>query len=142
MPITVKLKATGPIFTGKAPAITQRAGEGAVRELVSLGQQRLAMLLRPRPGGVFLAASQAGKGKASTGNYRRHLHATSSGMEGRLTDSGVVYGPWLEGVGSRNATTRFKGYASFRRVGQWMNSVAKKVLAAHVSKAVREINGV
>ena len=28
---------------------------------------------------------------------------------------GPVYGPWLEGVGSRNATTRFKGYWAFRK---------------------------
>lgn len=30
-------------------------------------------------------------------------------------DRGIVYGPWLEGTSSRNRTTRFKGYASFRR---------------------------
>lgn len=29
--------------------------------------------------------------------------------------AGPVYGPWLEGVGSRNATTRFKGYWAFRK---------------------------
>ena len=28
---------------------------------------------------------------------------------------GAVYGPWLEGVGSRNRTTRFKGYWAFRK---------------------------
>lgn len=28
---------------------------------------------------------------------------------------GLVYGPWLEGLGSRNATTRFKGYWAFRK---------------------------
>lgn len=30
-------------------------------------------------------------------------------------EGGFVYGPWLEGVGSRNRTTRFKGYWSFKR---------------------------
>jgi len=30
-------------------------------------------------------------------------------------DRGIIYGPWLEGTSSRNHTTRFKGYASFRR---------------------------
>lgn len=29
--------------------------------------------------------------------------------------AGPVYGPWLEGVGSRNNTTRFKGYHAFRK---------------------------
>lgn len=39
-------------------------------------------------------------------------------------DRGIVYGPWLEGVSSRNRTTRFKGYASFRRARQ---TVARQV---------------
>jgi hypothetical protein len=34
-------------------------------------------------------------------------------------DYQIVYGPWLEGVGSRNApVTRFRGYASFRKAAQ------------------------
>ena len=32
--------------------------------------------------------------------------------------AGPVYGPWLEGVGSRNNTTRFKGYHAFRKAAQ------------------------
>lgn len=32
-----------------------------------------------------------------------------------VNDRGIVYGPWLEGVSTRNRSTRFKGYASFRR---------------------------
>ena len=35
-----------------------------------------------------------------------------------IHDRGIVYGPWLEGVGSRNATTRFKGYHMWRRTAQ------------------------
>jgi len=31
-----------------------------------------------------------------------------------VNDSGVVYGPWLEGVSERNQQTRFKGYHAFR----------------------------
>jgi hypothetical protein len=33
-------------------------------------------------------------------------------------DRGVVYGPWLEGVSSRNQSTRFKGYHAFRTACQ------------------------
>lgn len=33
-------------------------------------------------------------------------------------DRGVIYGPWLEGVSSRNQTTRFKGYHAFREACQ------------------------
>jgi len=53
-----------------------------------------------------------------TGYYesRVEIHNSSTGPE--VWDgghAGPVYGPWLEGVGSRNATTRFKGYWSFRK---------------------------
>lgn len=53
-----------------------------------------------------------------TGYYesRVEIHNTSGGLE--VWDggqAGPVYGPWLEGVGSRNASTRFKGYHAFRK---------------------------
>lgn len=54
-----------------------------------------------------------------TGYYESRVHVsnTSSGVEiGDGGQAGPVYGPWLEGVGSRNATTRFKGYHAFRIV--------------------------
>lgn len=56
-----------------------------------------------------------------TGYYESRVYTDSSflGKGITLTDggeAGPVYGPWLEGVGSRNATTRFKGYHAFRIV--------------------------
>lgn len=57
--------------------------------------------------------------------HREFRHPTGfyeSNVRVNSTDDGVwdggfagpVYGPWLEGVGSRNNTTRFKGYHAFR----------------------------
>jgi hypothetical protein len=50
----------------------------------------------------------------------------------------VIYGPWLEGVGSRNRTTRFKGYFTFRRTAQQLKSrstaVANGVLRRYLSR--------
>lgn len=56
-----------------------------------------------------------------TGYYESQVrtHNTSTGWE--VWDGGLagpVYGPWLEGVGSRNNTTRFKGYHAFRMASQ------------------------
>lgn len=56
--------------------------------------------------------------KEPTGYYESHVrvHSTPSGQE--VWDggqAGPAYGPWLEGVGSRNDTTRFKGYHAFRK---------------------------
>jgi hypothetical protein len=59
--------------------------------------------------------------KQPTGYYESHVHIRNSTHGLRVEDggnNGPVYGPWLEGVGSRNNTTRFKGYHAFRNAAQ------------------------
>lgn len=56
--------------------------------------------------------------KAPTGYYESRVHVSNVSGSHEVTDggeAGPVYGPWLEGVGSRNATTRFRGYFAFRK---------------------------
>jgi hypothetical protein len=90
---------------------------------------------------VYLSVQEAGPKRASTGNYRRNISTTITGLNAVITDGGVIYGPWLEGVSSRNTTTRFKGYASFRRVGQWVEKQQMRVLRAHIGRFVRRASG-
>ena len=136
----VQIETKGPIFEGKAPAIIERGVHNAIQQLVEMGEQRLDLMLRPRPAGVYLSVAEARKGQASTGNYRRNVHGMVTHLHGLITDGGVIYGPWLEGISSRNDTTRFKGYGSFRRVGQSLQKDATGVLEKHISKAVAELN--
>jgi len=56
--------------------------------------------------------------KNPTGYYESHVRIRNTANGPEVWDggeAGPVYGPWLEGVGSRNQTTRFKGYHSFRK---------------------------
>lgn len=56
--------------------------------------------------------------KHPTGYYESNVEIHNSGGSMEVWDGGYggpVYGPWLEGVGSRNRTTRFKGYHAFRK---------------------------
>ena len=138
--LKIDVKAKGPVFTNADPTLRRHA-QNAIRNLVELGEQRLDQTLKPRPGGVYLTAGQAGKGKASTGHYRRNINSRVTPESGRIDDGGVIYGPWLEGIGSRNQSTRFKGYASFRRVGQWLQKKAKGIAQVHVGRAVRDLQG-
>lgn len=146
---TVTVQYKGNFF--KMPQATvRRAITGAVQELVEYGEQRLDERLQPRPAGVYLAVTPKGQkwggpgtsrpGRGSVGNYRRNIHGRVSGLNGRIDDGNVVYGPWLEGTGSRNQTTRFKGYHSFRTVYQSMEKHKGKVIKAHVQRAVQELN--
>ena len=138
--LRVNVTVQGLLFSPQGSQIIREVGEKAVRQLIEDGESRLAMMLRPRPQGVFLGVSEAQRGKASTGNYRRSVNGRFEGLAGRIDDGNVVYGPWLEGNGSRNATTRFKGYASFRRVAQWLNGRARGVVQNFAEDAVRRLN--
>lgn len=141
MVVTVTVTVKGPLFDGRFSPILRQGMQAAIENLVKLGEQRLDQMLRPRPGGVYLSVVEAQPGKASTGHYRRNVHGRVDNLYGLITDGGVVYGPWLEGIGSRNQTTRFKGYASFRRTGEWLQQQVPKVVAFHTDKIVRSLNG-
>ncbi len=53
--------------------------------------------------------------KHPTGYYQSLVRIRNDGRGPYVGDDGhVPYGPWLEGVESRNNTTRFRGYHAFR----------------------------
>lgn len=147
MTTSLNLKTSGPIFDPhKRSKFFQQAKVATVRELVERGEQELdTAYLLPKPQGKFLSISEAGKGKASTGNYRRNVHGITRqvglDLQGKIHDSGVVYGPWLEGTSSRNKTTRFKGYSSFRKVKQWLEKgIAPRVMKKHIKILTMRMN--
>lgn len=62
-----------------------------------------------------------------TGFYQSRVIVDASTRNLALTDQGVIYGPWLEGVSSRNNATRFKGYFAFRKAGDAMDANATRI---------------
>ena len=135
--VSVELK--GPAF--ERPGIKRAVGSAAqraIQELVEEGEELLSKILRPRPAGVYLSAAEAGA-RASTGNYRRNISGRVSSGVGIITDGGVVYGPWLEGVSNRNQTTRFKGYGAFRKVQAELDRKAKATLDRSVRREIRRL---
>lgn len=59
-----------------------------------------------------------------------------------VTDGGIIYGHWLNGTGSRNLTTRFKGYFMWRKAFQAMErSGARAIAEPIIARAVRFLNG-
>tara|TARA_Y100000310_G_scaffold317160_1_gene369704 strand:- start:2646 stop:3068 length:423 start_codon:yes stop_codon:yes gene_type:complete len=133
-----RITATGPLF--KDPSSVIRKGvRGIVQAVVEAGEQRLDTTLRPRPRGVYLSVSEAKKGQHSTGHYRRNVHGKVTNLHGRIDDGGVVYGPWLEGVDRRNLTTRFKGYASFRRTSQWLVKNFKRIAGPRIQRLIKDL---
>jgi hypothetical protein len=64
---------------------------------------------------------------------------TTNGAE--IYDNNALYGPWLEGIGSRNSpVTRFPGYSTFRRTTQQVEANADQYAEPAVEKFVREMS--
>lgn len=112
--IVVTVKAEGPFFEDKLPAILEDFLEDATWEI---GTQAFAEVH-----GVLNARIQN-----PTPYYETQVTQERSGafedvaqMQSDVTpvvvhDRGVIYGHWLEGDGSRNApVTSFRGYAAFK----------------------------
>lgn len=119
----ISIRQRGPLLAGKGPAEVQEAMRGTIKELVAEGERAVKLQLYPRHGLL-------------TGNYRRSIHGElENSLHGRVHDSNIVYGPWLEGISSRNATTRFKGYAMFRNATQQLQRMVGNVLDKYVRRA-------
>lgn len=59
----------------------------------------------------------------------------------RVHDRGIVYGPWLEGTSERNRTTRFRGYASFRRARQSVQARVPQLVDHALRRCVARLGG-
>jgi len=137
--LRVNVVAKGPLLTKDQRPGLDRLVKGIVRELIQVGESKLDERLRPRPAGVYLSVAQAKKGQASTGHFRRSVNSRQRNRTGRI-QSNAVYGPWLEGDSPRNATTRFKGYQSFRKTAQELEKESKPLMIRHVNKFIRSIS--
>lgn len=141
--MTVRLKAEvetkGPIFKRSAITVTERAITSALREIVQEGESFMFQKFRPRPQGVYLATPPAQGG--STGHYRRSISSKVERTRAEINDGNVVYGPWLEGLSSRNSANGFEGYAVFRKASQHLQKKARGILDKHASKLTRKLGG-
>ncbi|MEU3161785.1 hypothetical protein ABZ753_30935 [Streptomyces griseoincarnatus] len=77
-----------------------------------------------------------------TGYYQSKISVDRTG-DGRykIHDQRIIYGPWLEGTGSRNSpVTRFPGYFTFRRTKALLDrqapQIARELLARYRSRGL------
>lgn len=117
---------SGPMFNRQADRVVERATERAEAAVAERG----VTLVRSRLGQVL---------QRPTGYYASRISAVSYGGSHLTTDRGVVYGPWLEGTSRRNQTTRFKGYRTFRIVGQQLQGQAAGIAEPIIDRATRRL---
>lgn len=79
--------------------------------------------------------------RVNRGVYISHVRVqTRSELVRDVSDGGVVYGPWLEGTGSRNRTTRFKGYRSLRQATERVEATAEPQAYAILQRYIGRMN--
>ncbi|MFI8448247.1 hypothetical protein [Streptomyces erythrochromogenes] len=100
----VEVTVTGPLFDGRAAREFAAYADEAREQISEFAEEHVLALM----GAAF---------RHPTGYYESHVKTERvSADTDRVHDSGIVYGPWLEGVGSRNSpVTRFPGYFHWRR---------------------------
>jgi hypothetical protein len=124
----VTVHTSGPIFDGRAASIMDRylteTRQAIAEQGANLIQQRLSAVIQHNVTGQ--AVSNV---------------ATSNQLNDTVITDDVIYGPWLEGVGSRNLSTRFKGYHAFRQSTQILQEDAEVIAQAKMVPTVAELNG-
>lgn len=125
--ITPHISEHGPLFDSRAQRYANEWADDVEQEIAQEAHRRLI--------GEFHT-----RFRHPTGYYESHVRAQPSGSRWQVTDGGVVYGPWLEGTGSRNASTRFKGYWNWRRVGQSIERDAPDIARRMTDRLERRLS--
>jgi hypothetical protein len=122
-----RVSASGPLFDGRA--------ERAIRDFCDDLTDTVA-----EEGRVRVLENLSTSLQHPTGNYERHITVDNVAHDhAQVTDDGVVYGPWLEGESSRNRTTRFRGYSSFRRAAQATDRSVRVTAQIVLAKYIRRM---
>lgn len=115
----------GPVFDGRADRAVHAFCEDVEQQIAHQGENDVRSNLHH----VL---------RHPTGRYESRITTERARGDWAVTDQGIVYGPWLEGVGSRNRTTRFKGYFTFRRTAQQLRAkatpIAERVLRKYLGR--------
>jgi hypothetical protein len=98
----INVTASGPVLVGRAASMADDMTADAVDEVAAVAEEQAVRLMQ-----LYFRYPTPYYWTRVTTAHPAYLTAI-------VYDQGVVYGPWLEGVGSRNRTTRFKGYRHWR----------------------------
>ena len=119
----VETRVSGPLFNGQAAAALRGILDEARREVGDYGVELVRGII-------------SGSVRESRGFYASQITSNLIGDRVVIDDRDVVYGPWLEGVSRRNASTRFSGHAQFRRAHQRLDREASKIVDRAVSRNI------
>lgn len=118
---TTTSSVSGPLFDGRLSHEVHVAIDMAVSEVADEGVNML------RASSVVF--------RNPTGNWAANVE-TNRAIDGHVIEDNVVYNAWLEGVSSRNLTSRFKGYRIWRLTAQGLQRKAPRIAERVIGRAV------
>lgn len=125
--INFRSRTRGPITDGRIHQHVAEYEEDVAEALADKGEE----MVLSRLGHVL---------RHPTGYYESHIDTRPIGVHRyEVHDSGIVYGPWLEGTGSRNSpVTIFPGYHTFSVIKEQLkrkrSGIARRILRQHRSR--------
>jgi hypothetical protein len=145
----VTVSTSGALFNGDAERSLDN-GEVAVRRRIAaegegLIRANFMATIKHDTGGKFLRSIKTIEDSKVFTTFSNDKSYTMAVVEDRSTETTVTsdlatYGPWLEGTGSRNSSTRFSGYQGFRRATQALNLQASALGEEAMMPFVEEMN--
>ena len=121
MSFDIEVTLTGPLFSGAAQSVLKDIGHQAQVEVGNAALERVQYFLDRQI-------------RHPTPYYETQIIQQTQGQFEVVHDRGIVYGPWLEGTSSRNSSTRFKGYASFRKATQDVEQLAPAIVSRVIAR--------
>lgn len=115
--------------------------DGTAERVVQEYRQDLEKVLARR-GAALVVRNLKSRIRNPTPYYWNQIRAVPVGGHWEVVDGNVVYGPWLEGTGSRNrARPGFPGYRSFQLAGQTLDGQAGVIGERHLRLYIPRIEG-
>lgn len=128
--MSIDIEFRGPLFDGRAERAIEDACDDARDDIAAYAEER-----------VLLGTSM--NFKTRTPYYETRVTTTRVSSEvSQVDDQGVIYGPWLEGVGSRNSQRPgFPGYHFWRAAKQAVAVRGPQIAEAAVQRRLPEMGG-
>jgi hypothetical protein len=123
----VSVNHSGPLFSGAAAAEVHKTADQWAQSLATTGA-------------ADIRATQNVTFRTQTPHARLQTEARAEAPGWKIWDQRLIYGPWLEGTGSRNRTTRFKGYGIWRAAASRIQARAVSIGQPIVAKFVGRMN--
>lgn len=128
----IEVKLSGPAFDGRAIESMRRMAEEIQKDVATYAEDTWQSYMD-------------GSFRHSTGRYQSFVNIARRDKDLVVNDgwpeSRLQYGPWLEGVGSRNSpVTRFPGYFALKRAADHTEHDVPNIADPAVTKHVAEAN--